>query len=380
MSILILSGLVLSILVFLVLIPIIKQKYLQTLQDSFKSISLDLMERNNRSFLQLAELQLNQWKEKASHDLDLKQKSIESLFDPLKHVIEQLKTQNHEVEKKREGAYSALLKQIEWMMHSDKELRHETAQLSKALRSPNARGSWGQIHLKKVMEIAGLVEYCDFQEQVSLDGGSKRPDVVVHLPGNKKIIIDAKTPFDAFIEAQQLEEPALRQQKIKEHTQALRKHIRDLSSKEYWKSLDITPEFVILFLPAESIFSAALQADPALIEVGAKEQVILATPTTLIAVLRSIASAWKQERLSSKATEIAELGIELYERVSVLLDHWNRLGKQLSTAVETYNQTVSSLESRVLVTARKLKEASGVSQEIIEPKSIDQITSSCIKK
>ncbi len=344
--------------------------------ESFKSLSYEMMERNSKSFLQLAQTHLSQFQEGAKADLEGRQKSIEATLEPLKAVMKQLDEQQREMEKRREGAYAGLQKQIEQMMASDRELRHETSQLVSSLRSPQIRGSWGQVHLRRVVELAGLLNQCDFSEQVNVlsEGKSLRPDLVVRLPGERQIVVDAKTPLNSFLDASEMQDGDARKQKLLEHAGSIRKHIRDLSSKEYWKSFELSPEYVVLFLPAESFFSAALQADPSLIEVGADQNVIVATPTTLIAILRAVAFGWKQESLSKSAKEIAKLGGELYDRLGVVCEHWGKVGRQLGSSVEAYNQSVASLESRVLVSAKKLKDLSGLTKELAEPEQIEKLT------
>ena len=231
------------------------------------------------------------------------------------------------------------------------------------------------------MELAGLVNQCDFEEQISstdLDGKVRRPDLIVHLPGKRQIIIDAKVPLTAYMEAAELEDPEARRLKMGAYAGHLRRHVRELSQKDYWKRFELSPEFVVLFLPAESFFSAALQTDPTLIEIAAEQNLIFATPTTLIALLRVVAQAWKQEALSKNAEQIARLGQELYERLTTLTEYWSKVGKSLNTSVEAYNQAVSSLESRVLVSARKLKDhgAAPVKGELEHPEPIDKIARS----
>ena len=338
------------------------------LAESFKALSYEAMEKNNRSFLDLAKASLEKYQEGAKVELEGRHKTIEE-------TLKQLDLHQRELEKRREGAYASLTKQVEGMVLAEKELRHETAQLVQALRSPQARGSWGEIHLRRVVEMAGLLNNCDFFEQKSFDADGKtwRPDLVVRLPGQRHIAVDAKTPLTAYLDASDLGDDLLRKKKLQDHALALRKHIKDLSAKEYWKQLESAPEYVILFLPAEAFFSAALQADPTLIEVGADQNIIVATPTTLIAILRAVAFSWKQESLSKSAKEIARLGQELYERVGTVCEYWNKVGKNLNTAVEAYNQSVASMESRVLVTARKLKESGSISKEIDEPEPIDKL-------
>lgn len=356
------------------------QKRLEASKDemaqAFKAMSFEVMERSSKSFLDLAEMHLSKYQEGAKNDLEGRQKSIEATLAPLKTVMQQLDQQQRDLEKRREAAYAGLQKQIEQMMISDRELRQETAQLAASLKSPQIRGSWGQVHLRRVIELAGLVNQCDFSEQFTMqnDGKIQRPDLLIRLPGERQIVVDAKAPLNAFIDASEMEDEGERKKKLLDHAASIRKHIRDLSSKEYWKAIDLSPEYVILFLPAESFFSAALQADPTLIEVGADQNVVVATPTTLIAILRAVAFGWKQESLSKSAKEIAKLGGELYERLIVLSEHWGKVGRQLGSAVESYNQSVASLESRVLVSAKKLKEFGGIAKEIAEPEQIDKLT------
>lgn len=316
---------------------------------SFKSFSYEMLEKNSRYFLNLAKGDLA----------------------PLEESLKMIDAHQRDLEKSRVGAYSSLSQQIDL-------LRKETHFLASALRSPPIRGAWGQIHLRRVVELAGLINHCDFSEQSSheREGKVSRPDLIVHLPGEREIVVDAKTPLNAFLDASNTTDANVRKQCMEMHAQCLRKHIRDLSQKDYWKRFDLSPEFVVLFLPAEAFFGEALQIDPSLIEVGAEQNIIIATPTTLIAILRAVAHGWKQEALSKNAEQIAFLGQELYERLTVLSDHWSRVGKSLTSAVDSYNQAISSLESRVLVTARKLKEQGAaplLNKEIEILKPIDRL-------
>jgi len=342
--------------------------------ESFKTISMDVFQESSKAFLNLAEQQLGKFQEGAKVDLEGKQKAIEASLEPIKVVMKQLDEHHRELEKRREGAYSALHKQLDMMIASDKELRQETNQLVRALRSPQMRGSWGQVHLRRVVELAGLLNHCDFNEQVTIETSGKvlRPDLVVRLPGQRQIVVDAKTPLEAYLDASETQDEKRREVRLLDHAASLRKHIKDLSAKEYWKGFDLAPEYVILFLPAESFFSAALQSDPTLIEVGADQNIVIATPTTLIAILRAIAFGWKQEGLSKSAQEIAKLGGDLYDRLGVVCEHWKKLGKELSSAVDAYNQSIVSLESRALVSARKLKECNGALKELPELEQIDR--------
>lgn len=343
----------------------------ERLQESFKALSFEMMEKNSRSFLDLAKMSMEKFQEGAKADLDQRQKSIDE-------TLKKIDLQQRELEKKREGAYAALTQQIEGMLSSEKDLRRETAHLVQALRAPQMRGSWGEIHLRRVVEMAGLLNHCDFFEQktIEVEGKLQRPDLIVRLPGERQIAVDAKTPLHAYLDASDAGDETVRKKKLQEHAASLRKHVKDLSAKEYWKQFDAAPEFVILFLPAEAFFSAALQADPTLIEAGADQNIVFATPTTLIAILRAVAFSWKQEGLSKSAAEIARLGQELYDRIGTVCEHWTKVGKNLNTAVESYNQSVSSFETRVLVTARKLKETNSIAKEIAEPEKIEKITRS----
>jgi len=337
------------------------QKRLEAVQKqlvaSFQSLSFEVMERSNRSFLDLAKT-----------ELEGRHRAIDA-------TLKQLDEHQRDLEKKREGAYASLTKHLDTMALAEKDLRRETAHLVQALRSPQARGSWGEIHLRRVVELAGLLNHCDFFEQKSFDADGKiwRPDLIVRLPGQRHIAVDAKTPLTAYLDASDAGDDLMRKRKLQDHALALRKHIKDLSAKEYWKQLESAPEYVILFLPAEAFFSAALQADPTLIEVGADQNIIVATPTTLIAILRAVAFSWKQEGLSKSAREISRLGQDLYDRIGTLCEHWSKVGKNLNTAVEAYNQSVASLEARILVTARKLKESASIAKDIDEPEQVDKL-------
>lgn len=346
-----------------------QRKWMGVQENSFRNLFSDLLERNNRTFLDLAKVSLEKYQEGAKQELDAKREAIDQTLKPFQESLKQLDMHQRDLEKKREGAYSALFQQIEGMVGAERELRRETAHLVQALRAPQMRGSWGEIHLRRVVELAGLLNHCDFFEQKTLEteGRIGRPDVVVRLPGSRYIVIDAKTPLHAYLDASDAGDDLIRKKKLQEHAASLRKHMKDLSAKEYWKQLDLAPEYVILFLPAEAFYSAALQSDPTLIEVGADHNVIIATPTTLIAILRAVAFSWKQDALSKNAKEIARLGQELYDRIGIVCDYWGKVGRGLNSSIEAYNQSVASMESRVLVTARKLKETGAISAEIEPP-------------
>lgn len=343
------------------------------LSQTFKALSADALSANNQSFLELAKSTLERFQETAKMDLTTRQKAIGEMLTPVQQALGKVDGKLLDLEKERVGAYAVLRNQVAELVSSQKELRQETSNLVKALRAPSVRGQWGEMQLKRVVEMAGMVAYCDFAEQVSMDGenGRLRPDMVVNLPGGNKIVVDAKAPLSAYLEALEASEDQVRSEKLKEHARQVRAHIRTLSQRAYWEQFQPAPEFVILFLPGETFFSAALENDPTLIEAGVQEKVILATPTTLIAMLRAVAYGWRQESITENAREISNLGRELYKRLSDMGTHITRLGRHLGQVVDSYNQTVGTLERRVLVSARKFKALDTSNEEIEELSVID---------
>ena len=347
------------------------------LQDSFKALSSEALSNNNESFLNLAKATLEKYQEGAQGDLEKRQQAIDKTVEPVGEALKVFNERVSKIEERRAATDSSLKLQLEQLAASQVQLSRTTGSLVQALRAPQVRGQWGELQLRRTVEMAGMLNYCDFEEQASVEtdeGQRQRPDMLIRLPNERVVVVDSKVPLAAYLDALQADDPEHQKERMAAHARHVREHIKGLSAKSYWTQFDNTPEFVVLFIPNETIFSAALEQDPQLIEQGVNHQVILATPTTLIALLKAIAYGWQQEAIAREAKEIAALGKELYDRVGVVAGHLAKVGKSLGQSVEHYNKAIGSVESRLLVTARKFEALDSASAEALpEVKGVEKL-------
>ncbi|WP_163511272.1 DNA recombination protein RmuC [Fodinicola acaciae] len=343
------------------------------LREAFGSLAADALRSNNDSFIRLASERFSQATTAAKGDLAQREQAIKALVDPLAEQLKRLDERARQLEKERTTEYAGLKTHVAEMIRTSEGVRRETAQLVSALRAPQIRGRWGEMQLRRIVEAAGMVEHCDFSEQhtVKTADGVQRPDVVIQLAGGKSVVIDAKVPYESFLAAQTGDTEA-RQAKLVAHAKAVRDHVKKLADKAYWDSFDDSPEFVVMFMPGETLLASAWEADPGLVEFATENHVVIATPTTLIALLRTIAYAWKQDALTKNARQVQSLAKELYSRLATMGGHVERLGNALDGAVKAYNQSVGSLEGRVLVSARRLAELKVSDDHLPEPTQIDR--------
>ncbi len=351
----------------------------EQLTHTFSALSSQALKHNNEEFLKLANENLKKFQNTAQHELSEKEKAIETLIKPIKEALEKNEQQMHAIEKDRKHAYGALQQHLETMSLSQSALQNETRNLVQALRRPEVRGQWGEMTLKRLAELAGMVEHCDFytQESIKTEDALQRPDMIVRMPDGREIVVDVKTPLDAYLTAVEASSDEERDLALQRHCKNVKQRVNELASKAYWNQLKNTPDFVVLFIPGDQFLSTALDYDHGLLEDALSKQIILATPTSFVALLRAVAYGWRQEQLAENADKIRDIGEELYQRLAVFSEHLSKLGKSIETSTKHFNNAVGSFDTRILPSARKFKEL-GINEKksISQPEQIETATRS----
>jgi DNA recombination protein RmuC len=347
------------------------------LREAFESMASEALRRNNQTFLEIARESLSGFQRAAQDDLGSRQKAIGDLVEPVQASLKLMDATLREIESTRQTAYRGLVDQVQAMTGAQERLRSETSALAQALRNPTARGRWGEIQLRRVVELAGMTEHCDFDEQAVTPDAERggRPDLVVHLPGGRHLVVDAKVPLQAFLDAAETGDDATREAKLAEHVRQVRSHVAALAAKAYWERFPTAPDFVVMFLPGEASFMEAARRDPALLDWAFERNVLLASPTTLVAVLKAVHYGWQQQRISEGAQRVRDLGAELYDRLASLAAHLARIGAQIDRTAEAFDAAVGSFERNVVVTARKLKGlGAGSTKDVPDVESVGRTT------